>query len=102
MQLPEFYPELRNGRGNIGEKCFLLGQKEPDISQLLQEKEEALSIIFPRRRKAWGHSLKLSQETYFEQEKKIAHSLRNKTICDPVSSGLKRMKLEVSVVFLAV
>lgn len=48
----QFHPELRNGRGNIGEKRFLLGQKEPDISQLLQEKEEALSIIFPRRWKA--------------------------------------------------
>lgn len=49
MQLPEFHPELRNGRGNIGEKHFLLGQKEPDISQLLQEKGEALSIIFSKK-----------------------------------------------------
>lgn len=43
----------------------------------------------------------VESETYFEQEK-IAHSLRNKTICDPVSSDLKEMKLNVSVVFLAV
>lgn len=32
MQLPEFHPELKKGRGKIDENVFLLGQKEPETS----------------------------------------------------------------------
>ena len=101
---PSFIQSSKKAEAKLVKMFSFWGRRSQKPPNYYRKRKRLCQLFFQEDGKlegtpwSWVRKLILNRK---KKKKKIAHSLRNETICDPVSSDLKRMELEVSVVFLA-